>query len=226
MSTFLQICADVRRECAGNGTGPSSVTGQTGELERIVNWVIQADREIQQRHNEWRFMVGDFQIDTVAGTGNYAASSFVTPVTNLRCFKNSTLKIYLSSAGVASEFKLHYLDYNDWYRIYNTATQSNSAPIHFTVDDNLDLLIAPKPDAVYRITGKYQKSVTPLAANADTPVYPSEFHMLPVYLAMTKYARYTGGQETYAYGENMYNEMMVRMERSQLPRIRRPWPLV
>lgn len=226
MSTFLQICQDVRRECAGNGTGPSAVTGQIGEYERIVNWVIQADREIQQKHNEWRFMVGDFTIDTVASTGSYLPSAFVTPVTDLRCYKNSTLKIYLSSAGVSSERKLYYLDYDSWYRMYNTATQSDSAPIHFTVDDNLALLIAPKPNAVYRITGKYQKSITALAANSDTPTYPSEFHMLPVYLAMTKYARYTGGQETFAYGENMYNQMTREMERTQLPRIKRPWPIV
>lgn len=226
MSTFLQLAVELRQEVGGAGTGPTSVTSQVGEYKRIVDWIVQADEEVQQEHDDWKFMVGSFTIDTIADDGAYAPADFVTPVTDLRNYRNDTLKIYLSATGVSDESKLHYIDYQDWYDIYNTGTQTSGRPRHFTIDNDMSLLLGPKPSAVYRVSGKYQKSVDTLSASADTPNYPAEFHMLPVYLGMMKYGRYTGAPEVYADGERLYKKMKRRMERSQLPRIVMAGPLV
>lgn len=223
--TFLQLAAALRQEVAGNGTGPTAVTGQTGELKRIVDWIVAADEEVQQAHDQWKFMVGSFTLNTVAGDNSYAAADCVTPVTNLRDWRLDTFKIYLLSAGTGGETKLHWMDYQDWYDIYNTGTQTNSRPSRFAVGNDMSIKLGAAPDAVYRISGEYQKSVTTLAANADVPVYPSEYHMLPVYGGMMKYGRYTGAAEVFSDGERLYNQLMRRMERTQLPKIRRARPL-
>tara|TARA_R110000868_G_scaffold198965_3_gene445554 strand:+ start:1929 stop:2612 length:684 start_codon:yes stop_codon:yes gene_type:complete len=217
--TFLQLAARLRQEVCGAGTGPTAVTNQTGESKRIVDWIASADEEVQQEHDGWRFMVGNFTLNTVAADGSYAASDFVTPVTDLRQFREKTLKIYLLSAGVSGESRLTYMDYDQWEAAYNIGTQTSNRPTHFTVGNDMSLKLWPIPDAIYRVSGEYQKSVTTLSASSDTPNYPSEYHMLPVYRGMMKYGRYAGAMEVYSDGERMYRWMLRKMERTQLPRI-------
>lgn len=223
--TFLQLAAALRQEVAGNGTGPSAVTGQTGELKRIVDWIAAADEDVQQAQDQWKFMVGDFTINTVADDGSYLPADCITPITAFRDWKTETLKVYLLSAGTGNETRLDYIDYQTWYERFNTGAQTSQRPRWFTIGNDMSLKLAPKPDAVYRISGEYQKAVTTLAANADVPTYPSEYHMLPVYGAMMKYGRYTGAAEVFQDGERLYNQLMKRMERTQLPRMRRARPL-
>lgn len=223
--TFLQLCQRLRQEVGGAGTGPSAVTGQTGEYKRIVDWIATSDEEVQQERDEWRFMVGTFAINTVADDGSYAASDCVTPITDLRNWKNESFKIYLSATGVSDETPLYYMDYQAWYEMYNTGSQTSSRPQHFTIGTDMSIKLGPAPNAVYRVSGEYQKSVDTLASNSDEPNYPDEYHMLPVYLGMMKYGRYTGAVEVYADGERLYKKLLRRMERTQLPRIRLPGPL-
>lgn len=223
--TFLQLAARLRQEVAGNGTGPSAVTGQTGELKRIVDWIAEADEDVQREHDEWKFMVGEFTLNTVADDGSYAASDCIAPFTNLRDWKRETFKIYLLSAGTGNETRLWWMDYQEWYERYNTGAQTSQRPYQFAFGNDMSIKLGPKPDAVYRLSGEYQKSVTTLAAATDVPVYPSEYHMLPVYGGMMKYGRYTGASEVFSDGERQYNKLLRRMERTQLPSIRRAAPL-
>ncbi len=219
-TTFLQLAVRLRQEVLASGTGPSTVVSQAGELKRIVDWIAEADEEIQQEHDEWKFMVGDFTLNTVADDGSYAASDCVTPITDLRNWKLETFKIYLSATGVSDETRLRWIDYQDWYEKYNTGSQTSQRPVHFTIGNDMSIKLGPKPNAVYRISGEYQKSIDTMTADADVPVYPAEFHKLPLYLGMMKYGRSTGATEVYQDGERLYTKMLRRMERSQLPRVR------
>ena len=218
--TFLQLAARLRQEVLASGTGPSTVVGQAGELKRICDWIAEADEEIQQEYDEWKFMVGDFTLNTVADDGSYAASDCVTPITDLRNWKLETFKIYLSATGVSDETRLRWIDYQAWYEKYNTGSQTSGRPIHFTIGNDMSIKLGPKPSAVYRVSGEYQKSVDTMTADADVPVYPAEWHKLPLYLGMMKYGRSTGAAEVYQDGERLYSKMLRRMERSQLPRVR------
>lgn len=216
--TFLQLAARLRQECAGSGTGPTSVVGQTGELKRICDWIATADEDVQRLHNEWKFMVGSFTLDTVAADGSYLAADCIAPVTDLRDWRRETLKIYQTS--VADETPLQWIDYQVWYEAYGTGTPSSARPAFFAIGNDMSIKLGPVPNAVYRVSGEYQKAVTTLAADADTPLYLSEYHMLAVYRGMMKYGRYTGAQEVYQDGENEYKRMLRQMERTQLPRLR------
>ncbi len=224
--TFLQIAARVRQEVGGSGTGPTSVTGQVGEYQRIVDWTATSYEDIQRLHNEWLFMRGNFSINTVAGTGSYAAADCVAPITDLRDWRKDTFKIYRSSSGVAAETAMLFIEYQNWYDTYNTGSQSNSTPLLFTLGNDQSIKIAPKPDAVYVISGEYQKSVASFTANGDVPNFPAEFHMAVVYRAMMKHGRYTGAMEIYQDGEKEYKKLIKEMRRTQLPRVRLGSPLV
>lgn len=220
--TFLQLASRLRQEVGGAGTGPSAVTNQTGESKRIVDWIATADEDIQRSRNQWRFMRSGFTVNTVANTAAYAYTSCTdttasAAIATFREWVKDSFKIYLSSAGVGSETPLDFIDYDDWYALYSTGTQTASVPAEFTVLNNLSFSLGPKPDAVYVVTGEYQKAVVTMDSDGDTPLYPSEYHMLPVYRAMMSYGRYTGATEVYQEGQMRYRELMAEMERTQLP---------
>lgn len=223
--TFLQLAQSLRQEVGANGTGPTTVVSQTGEYKRLIDYIAAADEEIQQEKDQWRFMVKSFQINTVAGTMAYASTAFLVPSTDVRTWRDRTIKCYLLSAGKGDEGWLSYIDYEEWDATYNTGAQTNNRPMHWTIGNANELLIGPAPNGVYRITGEYMRTASTLTADSDTPTYPAEFHMLPVYLAMMKYGRFTGAGEVYTDGERLYNKMLNRMKRTQLPQFNHPRPL-
>lgn len=223
--TYLMLCQRLRQEVQAAGSGPTTVVGQTGEYQRIVTWIAEADEEIQRETDTWRFMVGTFAINTVVGVKSYLPSDCVPPITDLRKWKERRIKCYLLSAGVTDEQELTYIDYEDWYVKYNTGPQSNSRPMHWTYGNSGELLIGPAPADVYRISGEYQKVVTTLTLDTDVPNYPAEYHLLPMYLAMMRYGRYTGATEVYADGERLYYKMLSDMRRTQMPRVNRLLPM-
>jgi hypothetical protein len=221
--TFLQLAAHLSQECGVSTVGPTTVVSQVGQYKELVDWIAQADEEVQQERNDWRFMVGNFSIDTVAGTSGYLPAAFVTPVTNWRDVRENTVNIY--SGTTANQSRLRRVDYQTWYDLYNTGAQTNSRPIVYTIGNDMSMVLGPLPDAVYRVSGEYQKSVSTLAADSDTPIYPSEFHMLPVYLAMTKYGRQYAASEVYSEGNRLYMKMMARMRRTQAQEVSLGGPL-
>ncbi len=223
--TFLQLASRLRQEVGGSGTGPTSIANQVGEYARFCSWIIEADEEIQRKYNQWRFMVGSFTLNTVADDGSYAASDCITPVTDLREWRLHTFKIYLLSGGVGGEVPLNFIDYDRWYSLYNTGTQGSGFPVHFTVGNDRSIKLGQLPNGIYRISGEYQKSVTSLSGASDTPSYPAEYHMLPVYVGMMRHGRFVGASEIYQEGKRLSTNMMAEMMRTQLPRIKRAGPL-
>ena len=224
-NTYLQLAQRLRQEVGAAGTGPSSVVAQTGEYKRIVDYLADADQELQQEHDNWKFMVNTFAINTIVGVAAYPATACLLPVYDLRSWRDRTIKAYLLSAGLGDESELRFIDYDAWYVMYGTGPQTNSRPIHYTIGNENELLIGPLPMDVYRISGEYQRSVTRLSADTDVPVYPPEFQLLPVYSGMRKYGFYTGAVEVIQNGDALYKKMMRRMERSQLPRMNHLIPL-
>ncbi len=67
--------------------------------------------------------------------------------------------------------------------------------MHYTIANDMSLLLGPTPSDVYRVRGEYHKSAVELSADSDTPIYPAEYHMLPVYAAMFRYAGFTAASE-------------------------------
>lgn len=229
--TFLEMCQRLSHESSNAGTGPSSTSGQSGINLHIVQWINSAWMDIQRKHDDWLFMRGSFTVNTVASDGIYAYSDCTDTTTSsaISAFRNwhkDTFKIYLTSGGVSGESQLIYIDYPHWYSVYNTGQQTDSYPRFFTVDYSLRFLPAPKPNAVYTITGEYQKKATELSGDSDTPELPEEFHEAIWYRGLMKYARYYSAPEIYDDARFNYNRIINEMERTQLPEFITAEPLV
>ena len=230
MSTYLQLCSDLRREVNASGTGPTAVTNQTGEYLRIVNWVKNAWTEIQGRSFNWRWMRSTFSVNTTSGDEKYAGTDCTDGLTAAAVTRfsrwipfdddgASNVKCYLTSGGVAGEYFLTNLPWNYYTSLYRLGTQNNGQPIHVSIDPQNNLVLGPKPDGIYTISGEYQRSAQELAADADTPEMPSPFHQLVVYIAMQKYAGYQNAPEVMSRGVTEGNRLMRQLEMNQLPMV-------
>jgi hypothetical protein len=229
-ATFLELCQRTASECSVSLTGPSDTTTQTGRLGQIVRWVQTSWIELATLHDDWLFLRSSFQVDTTAGDGEYAYGDCTDTVdsaviTSFRRWVGDrdeqgevSMKAYLVSAGVATQSDLRFLDFRDFNQLYLIGSPSNSYPSNWTRAPNGKLLIGPKPDGIYRITGDYQKAAVPMADDDAEPPLPLEQRMAIVYRAMMKYGRYTGASEVYADGQSENRRIMAELRRTQRPR--------
>lgn len=222
MATYLSGSQDLRRECGIAGTGPAAVTGQTGESDRVVKWYRDAWNEIQMRRRDWLWMRKGFTVNTVASTASYAYTSctdvdLAAPITRLANWYRKSMKAYLQSDGVGAEYPLIFMEWDTFRRWYQYGAQTANQPIHVSIGPDRKLYLGPTPNAVYVVSGDYQRSPQVLGADGDTPELPLEFHMLIVCEAMKKYAVYESAAEVYARAVADGKTFWGRLMMEQLP---------
>ncbi len=234
MTTFLNLCKDLRRELDIAGTGPTSVENQTGELLNLVEWIDQAWIDIQLRRNgNWRWMRRPYTINTVANDDEYAFGDFtdVLTTTAIDRFHRWRLvdsedppKIFLTSAGVGTERWTIWTQW-DWFKhLYRIGTQNAGAPVFISSDPQDNIVIGPKPNAIYTMTGDYWRSpqVLSTASTPDTalPEMPVQFHKLIVWEAMLHYGYQQAAPEVLARAERMSRRMYRQLENNQFPKFK------
>lgn len=234
---YLALAQRAHRECEAAGSGPSTVVSQTGENRRLVDWVAQAYTELQQRHTNWRWLRSTWTVNATSGDDTYAAtdctdsrlSATISRFAQWWPFDERgrlNVRSYLSSAGVGTEGYLGFLDWADFRAMYKIGAQNNSTPAHFTIDPQNNIVLGPKPNGTFVVSGEYQMSAQTLDEDADTPELPADYHMLIVYLAMQKYGAAKSAVEVFQRGEYEGTRMLRMLEANQLPPISFAEPLV
>lgn len=237
MSTYLEICQKVAQR---SGTVPSlgepaSVTGATGRLQRIIDWVNEAWEDIQSASEDWLWMSAEFSGQTVAGTASYDASAMGI-TSRFRNWEHigeegeDLFTIYKTSDGAAEEGKLCFREWDymrreafiaDW----DTNSELRDKPAYITIDPALNLVLYPVPDAAYTVRGRYVKSLQTLSANADTPELPATFHDVITYKALLLLAIFDEDDRGIARFERLYQNRLDDLSRHQLPKLRFGGPL-
>lgn len=232
--TYLQLSSRLRQEAGITGTGPTAVVGQTGELKRVVDWVADAWREIQNRHNNWRWMRSSFSVNTVAGTDHYAYGDCTdtNDVATIARFKRWWVddeedrpKIYLSASGVSTQQRLIFMPWYDFKYIYRIGSGQSGQPTYISVDPQNNIVLGPNPDAVYVVTGDYQRGVLELTADGTTPDMPADFHLLIVWEALKKYGSFEAASESYQRGHDNAAIYWGDLRINQLPDLQTAGPM-
>lgn len=233
--TFLELAQKLFRECEVPGSAPSAVTGQTGQQRRLVDWTADAWNDIQNYSEAWRWMRRPFTFNTVASDGSYAPSD-VTDVDAGSAIArfghwwahdlDDPYLAYLTSEGVAGQYRLIYLPWETFKWLYRFGTQTDSKPIHVSVDHQNNLVLGPKPNGIYTVTGDFQRSLQRMTADGHIPEMPTQFHELIVYWAMEKYGANSVAGEVFARAQLESARLMTALERDQLPQLSLPGPLV
>lgn len=235
MATYLKICQNVARECGISGgadasPNPTAVTGQIGELNRVVNWVADAYIEIQNAEY-YRWLRKKFTVNTVSGTATYAFgvvtdvddAAFITRFDRWRFNdRRNPPKLFLTSSGVGSQIFLSYTAWDNFEYLYETGSlqDQTSQPVHITVNSKDEIQLGIKPNDIYTLTGSYHKSAQILAVNGDIPEMPTQYHNLIMYQAMIYYGYFDVAPEIIARGKEGFNLIRNQLKRNQADEFR------
>jgi hypothetical protein len=224
---YLALCQRLKTEAGISGT-LASVSGQTGELARVLNWINTAYESIQNSQTSWNFMKHGFTVNTVIGTDAYAYGSctdttLASAIVNFGHWDTDSFQMYKDT--VADENVMPCIDYELWKSIYRMGSQTASRPSEATILPNDSIGLGPKPDAVYVFSGDYYRSAAAMSLNADIPVIPSQYHMAIVWRALMLYAQWEEADNLYQYANREYMVLKRMLDLNQLPKMNSGGPL-
>ena len=237
--TFLGLVNTLAREAgvSGNASAVSATAGQSGEANRLVNWIIQSHNEIQNRHDgHWKWLRSTWTVNTTANDDTYAPTDCTDTRLNaaLTRFKEwipfddqgaANMKKYLTSGGVGGEVWLVNIPWSYFMSIYRRGTQNAGQPMHITIDPQNNLVLGPKPDGIYTLNGEYRMSAKVFAADSDTPEMPLDFQDVIWMWAMKKYGLFHAAQEVLERGKTEGGRLMRQLEANQLEDVTMGSPL-
>lgn len=216
---FLAMCQRLGREAGIPGGGPASVVSQTGLQQKVVEWIQEADEDIQRRYADWKFLRTDFDFSTVASQQAYTPDQ--ASVSDLNKWIASEYGDVSCRLTDSDEQYIHFLEWSDFkFRYLKGSLRSTTGrPQYFSIKPDKSIIFYPTPDAAYQITGEYYRKAQQMTANADKPLYPEEYHMTAVWRALMLYGAYEAADERYSHGQNEFNRLFAALKRDQMPEI-------
>lgn len=216
--TYLQLCNRMRQKSGISGGDLATCQNQTGEMGRVVSWIDEAYSAVQMIHENWDWMRKTVSFTTTDGKSSYTPAE--CGVNDLGVWKQDSFRTYITTTGVASEVflsTLPYDNYRDTY-LYGNMRNTKGRPISVAVGpSDLSLNLGLTPDSVgYTVVGEYFHEPKHLVNDADTPSFPSKYHMIVVYRAMMYYGMYEAATEVYQEGLSAYNELVRKLNNDQL----------
>jgi hypothetical protein len=221
---FLQICQRAREKCAITGAGPSTVTGQTGTLLRLIDWVNEAWLEIQGAHDDWDFLWLRGTFDTQETSPGVYARDYDLG-SNVQRVNPLSVTCY-DSDGETEEWRLVEIPYARYRNQTDIGVNTAQRPTQFVIMPNDVMRLYPRPDGVYTLQFDYYKMPSAMSENTDEPELAEEhLQWAIIYGAMRRYALYENAQEVLIEAEAGYRQVMNLVRRKHLPAIAMGAPL-
>lgn len=203
-----------------------TTANQSGEMLRLVNWVIRANRDIQNKEREWNFLRQTFFFNTTATVQIYAPADAGIPL--LQSWKLDSLRFYNAAVGTNREQWMIFVQWEDFRDLYligaNRGVQG--PPRFFAIQPNKSIIFWPIPDDIYTIDGEYFIYEQPLVNDSDVPLFPQQFHDVIMFRALMWYAAYEEDGALASYAKTEYMRLLSELECDQLPAIQMGEPLV
>jgi hypothetical protein len=240
--TFLQLCQRAAVEAGvASGTAIASalptVTGATGSLGRIVGWVSDSYSDILMDNDEWDFMRSSvllgqgasfqtvaapppglgqtsYPLGTGPGTVGVAPDAFGK-------WDRETFRCFPTAVGFRGEMFLDEIPFDVWRDSYELGAMRTvqTRPVVVAVGPDLSLCLGPPPNDQYTITADYWMAPVDLVNDFDVPVFPTRFHMLPVYRTLIKAGQYEAASELVQRGTEENAGMYAQLQALRAPTI-------
>ena len=221
--TFLQMAQRLALDCGETRTGLTTVVGQSGRLLRCVNAIASAWLDIQQQHQDWRFLRLSTSFLTIDGQPTYTVTECGLTAGTLGMWVRDSFRVYLTSAGLGNETHLSFCHYDLWRDRYQIAALRSvkTRPTEITITPNDGLGLGLTPAVGYTVLGDYYRAPVTLTADGDVPALPEKHDaMIIVYRAMQLFGNYLGAPELVGLGKDEYRMRMPALEKDQLPPLR------
>ena len=196
---FLQLCQRLRQETGISDSGPGTVTGQTGDMKRIIDWTNDAWLRLQTLRPDWFFMW---------------TSDIWLPLTQ-ECDKPSTVGEFLIiKYGDIELQRKHYRDLKQSTELSAYAILPNGR-VRFDFDPNgLEL--------------HYEGFKRPVrfSEGIEAPSMPEPYHMIIVWSALMEYAMFDEAPELMQKARLNFEQMLAELSRNQLSTVEAPSALV
>jgi len=202
LADFLTLVQDLHRESGASGLAPTTVIGQTGENARLVSWVKQADRFVQDLWHRWNFLRFEYSANTVASQRDIT--------------KPATIQTWDLDTFFVDGDPMEAIHYNDVKReVFDITIEE--IPWRVIIMPNGDLRFDPVPDAIYAITADAYLNPVTLTANIDISLIPAALHQIIIGRGLILYGNYENAPEIKDQGEELYEEFLGRLESLELP---------
>lgn len=180
--TFLELCQRVFDEGDRAPYAIESTDWREGEDEQIykvINWVKQAYKEIQQWNKNFDF----FHQSGILLTTDVGVSDYVS--TGIRDIIFDSL--YCRRLGDINGWPLSYLSYKQWRDQYQNVNLSDSTPVVFTQLPNKQFRLSPAPEDVYTISADWFTTYDSFEDDDDEPIWDADDHEIIVWVALQYY---------------------------------------
>ena len=215
---FIGLINRAKSECGIAGNPITALTGNSNEMIRLAGWVSTAWQDVQTERQDWRFMRKPFTVNTVADVQSYSPAS--ASISDYSKWKDDSFRIYRTADGVDNEqFLTHWEDYSEFrdYYLFSSLRSQRSTPTDIVIDPDDNLLLGFTPDDVYTVVGEYYRKPQELTLATDTPIIPSEFHMIIVYETMISYGYFNVASEQLSRGREKLAKLKSRLLQKYSP---------
>jgi hypothetical protein len=204
---------------AGIAGSLASVQGQSGEFQRVVNWISKAHTYVQNRHVEWEFLRADVAFNTSANSAIYTATAAGVASFGEWRFNGNDWRCYDVAQGPMDEQQVVYVDYDTFRRtyFYGSNRLMTGRPQVVTQRPDQSLQFWPTPDKAYTIVGEQFRAPLAMLANDDTPIFAAKFHDVIVWRALMYYGEYEGDASVHATGQSETSRILGEMESVYMP---------
>ncbi|GLP95289.1 hypothetical protein [Paraferrimonas sedimenticola] len=206
--TFLEMVALLRLESGLSGQSQLLTTeNQSGINERLVNWVQQANREIQQAQDDWRFLWRRDSSSLIVNQWEYRAGELgiSTPT------KFNKLKIVRN---------LRLLEWEEWDAEFDGRQDETGMPTVAVIAPNNRIYLYPTPDQAYDLQISYQRIYNNLVRDHHRSLVPAQYHDCIVYKALMYYALYESDDDLYTKASMRFGDLYNQLCIDQLPSVR------
>lgn len=204
--TFQQLCQTVNQFLrAGNNVAFGSVATPVNQLQTdIIYFVNQAWQQLQNDHPSWLWMrdrMNGFALTATQRT--YTLANLQTGRANYRNFlpMNAANYRYCLMADSnppigtqPTQMPVYFIPYQEWRGYWDRTPRPTGQPVRLTEFPDFSLQLDPTPNnapsgSPWALYFDYRTTNTVLAADADKPNMPADYHDILVWWAIDLYCR-------------------------------------
>ena len=168
----------------------TAFTGATGPAYEMIQWIAQADADIQLHNDAWLFMRGSADLLLATGQSSLTPAAAQATIRKLLPAENDrgqrSIGCYKDS--LADESRVNLIDYEVWYgnNIGRGVSQRTGKPSRCTERSGV-IYFDSVADDNYHVTFDFLRQPQRMTATTSTSLIPAEHRMAIVWWALHRY---------------------------------------